>query len=277
MIDELLLASVDVVLQADELLLETLQLAEVVSIVALQVLDFLEHHELLFVDDVLLGHILAIESIKAHLVAKGLALHLALLLLLLELIIQGVHAALHGIDVLRDIFGLQALLTHVIARHDYAFLDLLALSLLELKIGDLLVGGGALLFLHRLFLLLGAAFFTIFSLGTLFAGLLLRCLSLFSFLFFGLGGSLINILLALLHVRLELLRVFLLLPLERLNVLRGTLVLMTNLTEDLSDHLETVDLLDVINLTGQVLVRHLLDLVLLVRSVRIVVDAATVR
>lgn len=114
-INQLLLACVNIVLEANKLLLETLQLAEVISVVALQVFDFLEHHKFFLIDDILMLHVLAIERIKAHFVAQRLALHFALLFFLLKLLIENVHTTLDGIDVLREVLGLQSLLSHVIA------------------------------------------------------------------------------------------------------------------------------------------------------------------
>lgn len=52
---------------------------------------------------------------------------------------------------------------------------------------------------------------------------------------------------------------------------------MADLVEDLPDHLETIDLLNIINFTGQILVRHLLNFVSLLGRVGIVIDTTAVR
>ena len=215
-INKLFLAGVDIILQADELLLQALQLTEVVSVVSFHVFDFLEHHELLLINDIFGLHFFIFESIEAHLVAKSLALHLALFFLLLKLVVQHVNASLDGIDMQSELFGLRALRTHVVARHHDALFDLLTFGFLVLEESHLLVARRSLLFLLGFF----GLFLALSAFGTLFLGSLLLCFGFLGLLLFSLSGSrLLRFLLALLHVCLELLWVLFHLSLERVDVL----------------------------------------------------------
>jgi hypothetical protein len=56
------------------------------------------------------------------------------------------------------------------------------------------------------------------------------------------------------HHLLEFLRVFVHLPFEGLNMLRSLAVIISNDIEDFSNHSETVDLLNVFDLTAKILI-----------------------
>lgn len=76
---------------------------------------------------------------------------------------------------------------------------------------------------------------------------------------------------------LELFRVFFHLAVDAFNVLAGALVLTSNLVKDLSYHAQTVDLVDILDLTLQVLRGERLYLLLFFLRVAVVVDSASVR
>ena len=59
-------------------------------------------------------------------------------------------------------------------------------------------------------------------------------------------------------------------------MLAGALVLVLNLIENFSDHLQGVDLLDVLDLALQILVRQSLDVVHFLSTVLVIVHSASI-